>query len=405
MDKKFYKMSRQERLDTLKPSAESRQIFENMALNPEVANNLTENQISEFEIPLAVCFIKVDGKDFTVPMATEEPSVIAAANNGAKLADNFSILKNDRLMSGQIVFHDVQDSQALSTTIVAQRKQIFELALTSYPSIYKRGGGLIDYTCHSYEDWLSVDFSFDTRDAMGANMINTMLEAIANYFRGIFPNEKILFAILTNENCQCTTTVECRIPIEKIGLEVAKNIVKASDYAQVDSARAATHNKGILNGVEAVVLATGNDSRGAVAAIYAGADPHKGFSQWRVNNDNSELIGEITLSLPIATAGGATHVLPKAIAAHELLKNPDAKQLAAIIASIGLANNLAALKALVTKGIQAGHMSLQARSLALSVGARGQEIDQLTEALKKADHLNAETARKLLEAIKNPSVS
>jgi hydroxymethylglutaryl-CoA reductase len=398
-NKKFYQMTLPERLSALNLSAETRQIFENTALDPDIAGNLTENQISEIEIPLGICFLTVDGQEYTVPMATEEPSVIAAANNGAKLAGNFTSIKNERLMSGQIVFYDVQNSEKLAQNIEDQRQTVFELAESAYPSIYKRGGGMKNFSCSTSGTWLSVDFIFDTKDAMGANMINTILEAITDYFRDNFPDEKILFAILTNENCHCRTSVETRIPLDKIGRETAKKIVVASDFAQIDSARAATHNKGIMNGVEAVVLATGNDTRGAAAAIYAMENPHQGFSTWHIDGDN--LVGEITLSLPIATAGGGTHVLPKARAAHELLGNPKAETLAAIIASVGLANNLAAIKALVTRGIQAGHMSLQARSLALAVGAKGREIEQLTEALKKAPLMNTESAQRLLKELKS----
>ncbi|GAB2025756.1 hydroxymethylglutaryl-CoA reductase, degradative [Lactovum odontotermitis] len=398
-DRKFYQMSLTERLDALKLSAETRQIFENTALEPEIAGNLTENQISAIEIPLGVCFIRVDGKDYAVPMATEEPSVVAAANNGAKLCGEFTTTRSERLMSGQIVFYDVPDTDKLAENVEKQQTEIFRIAESAYPSIYKRGGGLKDFSCKAYKNYLSVDFTFDTKDAMGANIINTILEAIAGYFREVFPSEKILFAILTNENCHCRTTVETRIPLDKIGWSVAEKVGKASDFAQIDSARAATHNKGIMNGVEAVVLATGNDSRGAAAAIYAAEDSHQAFSRWFIEDD--ELVGVITLSLPIAAAGGATHVLPKARASHELLGNPNAETLASIIASVGLANNLAALKALVTRGIQAGHMSLQARSLALSVGAAGSEIERLTRALKKAALMNTETAQRLLKEIRN----
>ena len=400
-DKKFYQMSLKERFDFLSLSEKSRQILENSSLDSEIANHLIENQISAIELPLGVCFINVDGKDYRVPMATEEPSVIAAANNGARIAETFRILENEHLMSGQIVFYEVQNTSKLINEIDELQADIFNMAQSSYPSIYKRGGGLIDFKCESYETWVSVDFTFDTKDAMGANMINTMLEAIANLFRNRFPDEKILFAILSNENCHCHTTVETRIPLSNIGAEIAQKIAIASDYAQIDPARAATHNKGIMNGVEAIVLATGNDSRSINAAIYARSN-HKGLSSWSIEND--QLIGKITLSIPIATAGGATHILPKAKVANELLNNPDAKSLASIIAAVGLANNLAALKALVGPGIQQGHMALQARSLALSVAAKGQEVDQLTEALKKAPHMNTETAQSLLDRIRKSSI-
>jgi hydroxymethylglutaryl-CoA reductase len=401
-EKKFYQLSLSERLDQLNLSDEARKILEQKALADDIAGNLTENQISEIEIPMGVCFIKLDGKDYVVPMATEEPSVIAAANNGAKIAGNFTTVKNERLMSGQIVFYDVKNPEELQSAIEARTTDIFSTAEEAYPSIYKRGGGLRGFESSIRQtkamNFLSLDFSFDSKDAMGANIINTILEAISAKLRLWFPEEKILFSILSNLVEHCQTEIQCEIPLEKIGQETAEKIELASLYATLDPSRTATHNKGIMNGIESVVLATGNDTRGVNASIYAFASQTRALTTWQIKDD--KLLGNIEVSLPVATAGGATHVLPKARVAHELLGNPDAKTLAAIIASVGLANNLAALKALVTKGIQAGHMVLQARSLALAVGATGSEIEKLTEALKKADHLNMETAQNLLTEIK-----
>lgn len=358
MPEKFYQLTVAERRAKLQLTADSLAEFKNQALSAELADSLVENQISEVEIPLGVCFIKVDDKKYTVPMATEEPSVIAAANHGAKLAGNFTTLENTRIMSGQIVFYDVADTKALTDAIDARRAEIHATAKAAYPSLYKRGGGLLDFTCDSFEDWLSVDCQFDTQDAMGANMINTMLEAVAAYLRAEFPDEKILYAILSNENCNCKTTVSCQLDISDIDKALAEKIVVASKHAQLDQARAATHNKGIMNGVEAIALAAGNDTRALAAANYTFAE-NRGLSTWSIENDS--LIGKITLSLPIATAGGATHRLPKATASLDLLGNPDAKTLATVVAAVGLANNLAALKALVSEGIQKGHMALTDR--------------------------------------------
>ncbi|MBB5888355.1 hydroxymethylglutaryl-CoA reductase [Lactovum miscens] len=403
-EKKFYQFSRVERLASLNLSDSSRKILEQTSLSEDIAGNLTENQISEVEIPMGLCFISLDGHDFKVPMATEEPSVIAAANNGSKLAGEFKTIKNNRLMSGQIVFYDVVSPESLKMAIEARTTEIFSVADNAYPSIIKRGGGLqsFEIITRQTEDtiFLTVDFIFDTKDAQGANIINTILEAISEKFRSDFPNEKILFSILSNLLEYCQTEIQCEIPINKIGPEVAKKISLASLYAAEDWSRSATHNKGIMNGIEAVALATGNDTRSINASVYA-TRPHP-FAKWWI--EDTKLIGVIDVSLPIATAGGGTHVLPKAQVAHELLGNPNAKQLASITAAVGLANNLAAIKALVTKGIQSGHMALQARSLALSVGASGEEIEKLTIALKKTEHMNSETAKSLLYELRDPTV-
>lgn len=398
-NRKFYQLTRAERLSQLALPTNNRKELDNNALSENIANNLIENQIGEIELPLGLAFINVEGKRYSVPMATEEPSVIAAANNGAKIAEDFHIIKNNRLMNGQIVFYDVINSDILASTIDIRKKEIFEIAKTAYPSIIERGGGLRTINCGRIDTdgFYCIDFYFDTCDALGANIINTILEAIANNFRIWFPTEKILFSILSNNNYFCETCVDCHIPIEKIGREVAEKIVLASDYAQLDKTRAATHNKGIMNGIEAILLALGNDTRAVNAAIYSYAE-NKGLTTWHI--EKNILIGEISLPLPIATAGGATQILPKAKVSHSLMDNPDSFKLMGIVASIGLAQNLAALKALVTDGIQAGHMTLQARSLALSVDAKSDEIEQLVTALKKAPAMNTKTAKALLEKLR-----
>ncbi|MFV0555624.1 MAG: 3-hydroxy-3-methylglutaryl-CoA reductase [Lactovum sp.] len=400
-DKKFYQLSLEERLNALSLSEEERTILENSSLATEIAQNLIENQISSIEIPLGICFISIDGSDYHVPMATEEASVIAAANNGAKIAGNFRTLKNERFMSGQIIFYEVTDFDQLSQKIEKLQKEIFLTAELAYPSIYKRQGGLIDFNLEKQESFCSVNFKFDSKDAMGANMINTMLEAISQLFKSKLPEEKILFSILTNKNPDCQTIVETRIPLEKIGLELAEKIAIASNYAQIDPTRAATHNKGIMNGIEAIALATGNDNRGLNASIYAFSN-QKGLAKWEIQGQ--ELVGKITVSLPVASAGGATQILPKAKVSHNLLKNPTAKELATIMASVGLANNLAALKALVTKGIQAGHLNLHMRNLALSVGAKGEEVERLAELLNQSSQKNKEKAEKLLNFLREHSL-
>ncbi|MFK4943081.1 hydroxymethylglutaryl-CoA reductase, degradative [Lactococcus garvieae] len=409
MKKKFYQMSPAERLDFLDLKSETRQILEETVLDVALADNLIENQISEFELPMGLAqnFV-INGKKYLVPMVTEEPSVIAAASNGAKIAGNFQTVLSERLMRGQIVFYDVEQADHLMQTIEENQAGIFRAAKEAYPSIFKRGGGLRQVSSRAFEaeGFVSVDFKVDVKDAMGANIVNAILEGVANLFRTWFPEQKILFSILSNYATESLVKVNCEIPVERLskgnnGQEVAEKIQAASRFSKVDPYRAATHNKGIMNGINAVVLATGNDTRAVASGIHAYASKegsYQGLAEWYVKN--GLLFGSLELPLPVATVGGAVKVLPKAQAALELLEITEAKELAQVMAAVGLAQNLAALRALVSEGIQQGHMSLQVRALAMTVGAKDEEITILSEKLRQEKVMNQERAEKLLREIR-----
>ncbi|WP_270233809.1 hydroxymethylglutaryl-CoA reductase, degradative [Lactococcus garvieae] len=409
MKKKFYQMSPAERLDFLDLKSETRQILEETVLDVALADNLIENQISEFELPMGLAqnFV-INGKKYLVPMVTEEPSVIAAASNGAKIAGNFQTVLSERLMRGQIVFYDVEQADHLMQTIEENQAGIFRAAKEAYPSIFKRGGGLRQVSSRAFEaeGFVSVDFKMDVKDAMGANIVNAILEGVANLFRTWFPEQKILFSILSNYATESLVKVNCEIPVERLskgnnGQEVAEKIQAASRFSKVDPYRAATHNKGIMNGINAVVLATGNDTRAVASGIHAYASKegsYQGLAEWYVKD--GLLFGSLELPLPVATVGGAVKVLPKAQAALELLEITEAKELAQVMAAVGLAQNLAALRALVSEGIQQGHMSLQVRALAMTVGAKDEEITILSEKLRQEKVMNQERAEKLLREIR-----
>lgn len=402
-------MSPQERLNSLNLSEKSQEILSEMALDTTILDNLIENQISEFELPMGIAqnFV-INGQSFLIPMVTEEPSVIAAASNGAKIAGNFVAEIKERLMRGQIVFYDVKNSDKIANEILEKQEKIFEQAELSYPSIVKRGGGLREVSSRifSSQKFLSVDVKVDVKDAMGANIINSILEGIAELFRRWFPDEKILFSILSNYATESLVKVTCEIPVECLskkadGYEIGQKIMAASQYSKIDPYRASTHNKGIMNGINAVILATGNDTRAISAAIHAYAakdGAYQGLANWELQE--KMLVGELEIPLPVATVGGGVKVLPKAQAAMEILGISDAKELAKVIAAVGLAQNLAALRALVSEGIQQGHMSLQARSLALSVGAQADEIAILSQQLRKEKVMNQEVAQNLLKNLR-----
>ncbi|MFK4964536.1 hydroxymethylglutaryl-CoA reductase, degradative [Lactococcus garvieae] len=409
MKKKFYQMSPAERLDFLDLKSETRQILEETVLDAALADNLIENQISEFELPMGLAqnFV-INGKKYLIPMVTEEPSVIAAASNGAKIAGNFQTVLSERLMRGQIVFYDVEQADHLMQTIEENQAGIFRAAKEAYPSIFKRGGGLRQVSSRAFEaeGFVSVDFKVDVKDAMGANIVNAILEGVANLFRTWFPEQKILFSILSNYATESLVKVNCEISVERLskennGQEVAEKIQAASRFSKVDPYRAATHNKGIMNGINAVVLATGNDTRAVASGIHAYASKegsYQGLAEWYVKD--GLLFGSLELPLPVATVGGAVKVLPKAQAALELLEITEAKELAQVMAAVGLAQNLAALRALVSEGIQQGHMSLQVRALAMTVGAKDEEITILSEKLRREKVMNQAIAEKLLRDIR-----
>lgn len=418
--KKFYQMTQEERLDDLKTreilsSEEASFLKNNMALEEAVADNLIENQISDFSLPLGTAqHFLINDKEYAVPMATEEPSVIAAASNAGKItaqAGGFQTRTQDRWMRGQIVFRNVIDKEKIQQKIQERNAELLAVAESASPSIYQRGGGLKEICTRQIpedsETFLSVDALIDTKDAMGANITNTILEALADQFRAWFPKEDILFSILSNLPDTALSHASCRIPFELLatktmtGREVAERITEASRYAKLDPYRAVTHNKGIMNGVSAVVLATGNDTRAVEAGCHAFAGKngrYQGLSDWQIKDDT--LTGKLSLPVAIGTVGGATKVLPKAKIALHMLKSPDARQLGEIITAVGLGQNLSALKALVTEGIQKGHMSLQMRSLAISAGAKDTEIEATAKRLQGSPVRNLETAEEILRELR-----
>lgn len=413
-DKKFYQMSQVERLDQLvadqKITSEERGLLlKKEALPEDIADHLIENRISEFALPMGVVpkFV-INGEEKFIPMVTEEPSVVAAASHAGKIigqAGGFQTVEVSRQMMGQIVLMNVKDDQAMMKKIESDKAELFATAEAAYPSIVKRGGGVREIMTRSFtrDRYLSIDFFIDVQDAMGANIVNTILEACSETIRRWFPEEEILFSILSNHAIRSVVKASCRLPLTSLqkggfsGITTAQKIVAAADYARIDQFRAVTHNKGIMNGVDAVVLATGNDTRAVEAACHAYATRsgrYQGLTNWRIDGD--ELVGEIELPLALGIVGGATKVLPKAQASLALLNVRSAGELAQIVAAVGLAQNFAALRALVTEGIQKGHMAMQMRSLALSAGAEGAEIEALAEKLRQVKPANLETAEALL---------
>lgn len=422
---KLYLKKRPERIDALEKaeviSAEDGQFLRDGVRLPEdVADHMIENQISTFELPLGVALnFLIDGKEYVVPMAIEEPSVIAAASNAAKIinqAGGFTTDIEERVMIGQVTLKEVPDMQKAEQLVLEQKEKILQIANEAHPSIVKRGGGARDLIVRIIRadreadtpPFFVVHLHIETLEAMGANIIDTMVEAIKPVLEEI-TGGKALMGILSNLATECLATATCRIPVSLLtkgefsGEEVRDRIIEATQFAYVDPYRAATHNKGIMNGIDAVVIATGNDWRAIEAGCHAYAarsGQYRTLSSW-TKAENGDLVGRLTIPLPVGTVGGAIGIHPAAQLAKRILRYENAKELEAIIVSVGLAQNFAAIRALVTEGIQKGHMALHARSLAISVGASGEEIEQVAEELKKHKPMNSARAREILKNLRS----
>ena len=417
----FSKKSYHERLELLKAqallSAEKQTSLEqDEQISVTVADQLSENVVGTFSLPYSlVPEVLVNGQEYTVPYVTEEPSVVAAASYASKIikrAGGFTAQVHERQMIGQVALYQVADPEQALEKIASKKAELLELANQAYPSIVKRGGGARDLHVEqlkSETDFLVVYLHVDTQEAMGANMLNTMLEALKPILEELSQGQSLM-GILSNYATDSLVTASCRIAFRYLsrqkdqGREIAEKIALASQFAQADPYRATTHNKGIFNGIDAILIATGNDWRAieAGAHAFASRDGHyQGLSSWRLDLETEELVGEMTLPMPVATKGGSIGLNPRVALSHELLGNPSAKELAQLIVSIGLAQNFAALKALVSTGIQQGHMKLQAKSLALLAGASESEVAPLVERLIADKTFNLETAQRYLENLKS----
>ncbi|RGM74582.1 hydroxymethylglutaryl-CoA reductase, degradative [Streptococcus ilei] len=387
-------------------------VRDNETLPLSLANEMVENVLGTLALPFGIApGFQIDDQEIQVPMVTEEPSVIAAASYAAgliKRSGGFQTQVHKRQMIGQVALYDVSNKEKASQAITEAKEELLQLANQAYPSIVKRGGGARDLWTEVKGDFLICYLSVDPKEAMGANMLNTMLEALVDPLEELSGGQGLM-AILSNLATDALVTASCHIDYRflsrdpKEAAEIAQKMTLASQLAAVDPYRAATHNKGIFNGIDAVVLATGNDWRAIEAGghTYASRFGHaQGLSSWIAHPDQQVLEGQLTLPMPIATRGGSIGLNPSVQVAHDLLGNPDAQTLARIIVSVGLAQNFAALKALVSTGIQHGHMKLQAKSLALLAGASPSEVAPVVQALLEDKPFNLEKAQAILENIR-----
>ena len=386
--------------------------FHSGGLTPQSADHMIENVVGTFNLPLGIALnFLVNGREVLAPMAIEEPSVVAGASFMAKLARSgggFRASAYAPEMIGQLQLLDVGDPDAAAAAIEASREELLSAAAVD-PVLQKLGGGPRGLEVRRIADspigpFLVLHLIYDVRDAMGANAVNTACERLAPRVEAL-TGGRVHLRILSNLADRRLARAECTILLEQLAFgqfsaeKVRDGIVEAWALAEADPYRAATHNKGIMNGVDAVVLATGNDWRAVEAGAHAYAarsGRYKSLSIWSVDGDGN-LSGTLEMPMAVGIVGGATKVHPSAQAALKLMGVSTADELAFIIVSVGLAQNLAALRALATEGIQRGHMGLHARQVAIAAGAQGQQIEQLANQLVKEKTVRIDRAEELLK--------
>jgi hydroxymethylglutaryl-CoA reductase len=385
-------------------------------LTPDQADHMIENAVGTYALPLGVAVnFRVNGRDVLVPMAIEEPSVVAGASFMARLAregGGFFAHATDPQMIGQMQILDTADPASARLALLEQKARILDLANQVDPVILKFGGGARDLEVRLISDspigpFLVAHLIYDTRDAMGANAVNTACESLAPAIEQI-TGGRVHLRILSNLADRRLARARCAIPAaalafgEYSGETVRDRIVEAWAFAAADPYRAATHNKGIMNGVDAVVIATGNDWRAIEAGAHAYAargGRYTALSTWGVDAAGN-LAGALEMPMAVGTIGGATRVHPTAQAALKLLAVASARELAEIIVTVGLAQNLAALRALATEGIQRGHMTLHARQVAIAAGATGELIEAVAGRMVAEKVVRSDRAEELLKEIR-----
>ena len=416
----FYDLGTQQRLQELAViaglSAEYKAVIDGTAgLTPEQADYMIENAVGVYALPLGVAanFV-VNDREVIVPMAIEEPSVVAGASFMAKLAragGGFRAECSPPEMIGQLQILDLDDVAEAKHSLLAQKSELLGAVEDVDPVITQLGGGVRDLEVriirHSpIGSFLAVHLIYDTRDAMGANAVNTAVEALAPLLERK-TGGRVHLRILSNLADRRLARAEVCIPTRELafgsysGEKVRDGIIEAWAFAASDSYRASTHNKGIMNGVDAVVIATGNDWRAieAGAHAFAARSGHYGsLSEWSVD-DEGNLHGELEMPMAVGIVGGSTSVHPCARAALQLLRVRSSVELAEIIVSVGLAQNLAALRALSTEGIQRGHMGLHARQVAIAAGAQGDEVERLARVMVIESKIRVDRARELLQSL------
>ena len=374
-------------------------------LTTNLADYMIENCIGIMPLPLGLGIgFMVNGKSYNVPMAVEEPSVIAACSAIAKIISThgggFKCSSMPPVMIGQIQFNEISDFESAKYVLSNQKQKIIEFANQHCQAMLARGGGVVDARWRKLaEDMLVVELLVDVREAMGANLINTIAEATAPYIHDVLGQGSIGIRILSNLCTERMTIATFEIPVEKLawkgapGEQVAKKIVEAHRFAAVDQYRATTHNKGIMNGVDAVAVALGQDWRAIESAAHSYAaisGKYSPLSNYKIVD--GVLKGYIELPLAVGTKGGAITTNPSCINTLQIMGFPNATEIAQVMASVGLAQNFAALRAMSIEGIQRGHMTLHARNVAIQAGLPTNLVNHAVDFMKTRNRINIRTA-------------
>jgi hydroxymethylglutaryl-CoA reductase len=409
----FYKLASAERLEVLKAFAgltddELADLSTKGSLD-ELADRMIENVVGTMPLPLGIAtHFEINETEYLIPMAIEEPSVVAAASNAAKMArarGGFQTSSTEPIMIGQIQVTNLSDPSSAKFTVLDHKTEILELANRCDPVLVKLGGGAIDLDVRVIATdsgpQVILHLLVNVKDAMGANAVNTMAESVAPFIEEI-TGGAVHLRIISNLATHRLARAKAVFARDAIGGEaVVEGILSAYHFAKADPFRCATHNKGIMNGIDAVVIATGNDFRAVEAGAHAYASitgRYLPLTCWEKNSEG-DLVGTIELPLALGLVGGATTTHPTAKVNVKLLGVRTANELAEIIAAVGLAQNFAALRALATEGIQRGHMSLHARNVAIAAGATGDQIERVAEILVKERKVRLDRAKEVLETL------
>ncbi len=406
----FYKLSVKQRVEKLAEVAGLSADEFGASLDMRTADLMAENVVSSFALPLGVAMnFVIDGREVIVPMATEESSVIAACSNGAKIArihGGFTTECTDPLMIGQIQLLDVADVKKAENVLMKNKGRLLDLANQQDSVLVGFGGGARDIEVRVLDSpmgqMMIVHLVVDVRDAMGANVVNTMCEALAPVVSELCTG-RVRLKILSNLCDKRLVKSKAIFDAEKMGgEEVVDAFLDSYALASVVPYRAATHNKGIMNGIDAVVLATGNDTRAVEAGAHAYAARNGRYSSLTryCKDEQGNLVGELQMPLALGMVGGAGSIHPSALLAKKILCVSTSQQLAEVVASVGLAQNFAAVFALSTVGIQKGHMSLHAKNIAVMAGAVGDEIEALAARLVEDERVKIDYAKKILEQMR-----
>ncbi len=420
----FYKLSIRERLRLLEEqgwlSDEDHTFIKNGhgLLKPADADKMIENVVGSFGLPVGMGLnFLVNGKEYVVPMVVEEPSIVAAVSFVAKIvreAGGFKSESSDPILIGQIQVVNVKNTSSAKQAILQNKEEIINLANSLHPNMVARGGGARDVEVRilpsgkEYGDMVIVHLLVDVRDAMGANLVNSMCEGVASLIEKISGGE-VFLRILSNLTDRSLVRTRCTIPVELLagkgfsGPEVRDGIILANDFAIADPYRAATHNKGIMNGIDPLIIATGNDWRAAEAAAHAYAargGKYTSLTKW-TKNAKGDLEGYLEIPIRVGTVGGSLQSNPMVPVLNRILDISSSNELAELIGAVGLAQNMAAIRALATEGIQQGHMSLHARSVAMAAGAAPEIFENVVEQLIDTGEIKIWKAKEIIESLES----